>query len=277
MGSVANIVQRGRIFHFRRRVPADLRRCLGRNELVCSLGTGDIRTAKFQACRSYVAAEELFSTLRATPMLPAIFRDIIGRLDAAGAAYAVLGRIALTLHEQARFVGDIEIVADLGTDGGERAADLVRATRTRFAAHMDPHLCRRPIELTLRPCTCATESGLLGNAITRPWFGVPARLASAEHLLWLWCHTEAPDHAMNASALIAGGTVDLHRVQGLLRETDDIEESGQRRLRLAIGDAVLSTTSSFSRFMTERRARLDPNQVPVWQLQRAKAADSDKR
>ncbi|BCM86295.1 DUF6538 domain-containing protein [Methylobacterium indicum] len=69
MGSVANIVQRGRIFHFRRRVPADLRRCLGRNELVCSLGTGDIRTAKFQACRLYVAAEELFSTLRATPML----------------------------------------------------------------------------------------------------------------------------------------------------------------------------------------------------------------
>ncbi len=38
---------------------------------------------------------------------------------------------------------------------------------------------------------------------------------------------------MNASALIAGGTVDLHRVQGLLHETDNAEESGQRRLRLA--------------------------------------------
>lgn len=199
-------------------------------------------------------------------MLPAIFRDIVGRLDAAGLAYAVVGRIALTLHEQARFVGAIEIVADLGADGGERAAELARATQARFAAHMNPHQCQRPIVLTLRPCTGATEAHLLREAVTRPWFGVPTRLASAEHLLWLWCRTEEPDHAMNASALIAGGTVNLHRVQGLLRQTDDVEESGQRRLRLAIGDAVLSTTSSFSRFMAERRARLDPNRVPAWRL-----------
>ena len=210
-------------------------------------------------------------------MLPAIFRDIVGRLDAAGLAYAVLGRIALTLHEQARFVGCIEIAADLGPDGGERATELARATRARFAAYMDPHLCRCPTVLTLRPCTGATEAGLLAEALTRQWFGVPARLASAEHLLWLWCRTEAPEHAMNAAALIAGGTVDLYRVQRLLRETDDVSENGRRRLRLVIGDAVLSTTSSFSRFMTERRARLDPNQVPVWQLPQAKAADSDER
>lgn len=208
-------------------------------------------------------------------MLPAIFRDIVGRLDAAGLLYAVVGRIALTLHEQARFVGDIEIVADLDPDGGDHAAELMRETRAGFVAHMDPHQCRRPIELTLRPCTGATEVRLLGEAITRPWFGVPARLASAEHLLWRWCHTEALNHGMNAAALIAGGTVDLHRVQGLLRETDDAEESGPRRLRLAIGDAVLSTTSSLSGFMTERRSRLDPNRVPVWRLQQAEAAGGE--
>ena len=202
-------------------------------------------------------------------MLPAIFRDIVGRLDAAGLAYAVLGRIALTLHEQARFVDEIEIVADLDKGGGEHAAELTRATLAGFAAYMDPQLSQRPIVLTLRSCIGATETRLLAEAVTRPWFGVPARLASAEHLLWLWCRTEAPDHAMNASALIAGGTVDLHQVQGLLRETDDGEEGGQRRLRLAIGDAVLSTTSSFSQFMAERRARLDPNRVPVWRLRPA--------
>ncbi|MBE7200778.1 MAG: hypothetical protein INR70_23655, partial [Parafilimonas terrae] len=100
--------------------------------------------------------------------------------------------------------------------------------------------------------------------ITRPWFDVSARLASAEHLLWLWCHLDGVDHPADASALIAGGTVDLYRVQNLLRETDDVEEAGQKRLRLAIGDAVLSATSSFSRFMAERRARLDPTYVPVW-------------
>lgn len=201
-------------------------------------------------------------------MLPAIFRDIVERLDAARLAYAVVGRIALALHEQARFVRAIEIVADLGADGRERAAGLVQATRARFASHMDQKLCLRPIEVTLRPCTCAIEAGLLAEAITRPWFDVPARLASAEHLLWLWCHSEAIDYPADAAALIAGGTVDLYRVQNLLRETDDLKEGGQTRLRLAIGDAVLSTTFSFSRFMSERRTRLDPNRVPVWRMPR---------
>ena len=197
-------------------------------------------------------------------MLPAIFRDIVGALEAEGYAYAVVGRIALTLHEQARYVGAIEIVADFSADGRESVAGLVQATRGRFAAHMDPRLCLRPIELMLRPCICATEAGLLTETINRPWFDVPARLASAEHLLWLWCHAEGVDHPADASALIAGGTVDLYHVQDLLRETDDVEEAGQRRLRIAIGDAVLSTTFSFSRFMSERRARLDPSYVPVW-------------
>ena len=116
-------------------------------------------------------------------MLPAIFRDIVGRLDAAGLGYAVVGRIALTLHEQARFIGAIEIVADLDNDGDEWAAGFVRATRARFAAHMDRQLCARSVDLMLRSCTCATEARLLANAITCSWFGVRARLASAEHLL----------------------------------------------------------------------------------------------
>lgn len=208
-------------------------------------------------------------------MLPAIFRDIVGRLDAAGLAYAVLGHLALALHERARFVGEIEIVADFNTDGRERAAELALATQARFTAHMDLDLCRRPIGLTLRPCSCETEVRLLAAAITRPWFGVPARLASAEHLLWLWCRSDKHAHRVDAAALIAGGTVDLYRVQRLLRETDDTDEAGQTRLRLAIGAAVLSTTSSFSRFMAERRAQLDPNRIPVWRQPPDHPSDAD--
>ncbi|GJE41590.1 hypothetical protein [Methylobacterium soli] len=207
-------------------------------------------------------------------MLPAIFRDIVGRLGAARLAYAVVGRIALALHEQARFVRAIEIVANLDADGDDRAAELVQAMRARFATHIDPHLCQRPISLTLRPYACATEAGLLAEAITRTWFGVPAQLASAEHLLWLWCQSDAIDHHADAATLVAGSTVDLHRVQGLLRETDDSDEAGQRRLRLAIGDAVLSTASSFKRFMDERRARLDPNRVPVWRMPQDGSAEA---
>lgn len=209
-------------------------------------------------------------------MLPAIFRDIVGALEAVGYTYAVVGRIALTHHEQARYVGAIEIVADLSADGRERAAYLVQATRGRFAAHMDSRLCPRPIKLTLRPCICATETGLLAETITRTWFDVPTRLASAEHLLWLWCHSDGVDHPADASALIAGGNVDLYHVQDLLRETDNVEEAGQRRLRLAIGDAVLSTTTSFNRFMAERRVRLDPTFVPIWRRVRDDCAEAGR-
>lgn len=38
------------------------------------------------------------------------------------------------------------------------------------------------------------------------------------------------------------------------------------RLRLAIGDAVLTSEFSFSCYMEERRARLKPDRVPVWRL-----------
>ncbi len=69
MGSIANVVLRGRVFHFRRRVPDTLRPRLGLKELVRSLATTDLRAAKARACRVYLASESLFTALCATPML----------------------------------------------------------------------------------------------------------------------------------------------------------------------------------------------------------------
>ncbi len=82
---------------------------------------------------------------------------------------------ALALHEQARFVREIEIVVDVEADEHDRVADLSRKTRERFAAHMDPRKCEHPIVLTLRPSTCSVETQLRAEAITRTWFGVQAR------------------------------------------------------------------------------------------------------
>jgi hypothetical protein len=67
--SIANVVLRGRIFHFRRRVPDGLRPRLRLDELVRSLATSEMRTAKLRACQLYLASESLFSAFRATPML----------------------------------------------------------------------------------------------------------------------------------------------------------------------------------------------------------------
>lgn len=69
MRSIANVVLRGRVFHFRRRVPSSLRPRLRLDELVRSLATSNPHTAKLRAYQLYLVSESLFLTLRATPML----------------------------------------------------------------------------------------------------------------------------------------------------------------------------------------------------------------
>ncbi|KQU05130.1 hypothetical protein ASG60_00050 [Methylobacterium sp. Leaf469] len=98
------------------------------------------------------------------------------------------------------------------------------------------------------------------------WFGTEARLASAEHLLRLWYRSDALDHRADAAALIQAAPVDLHRVLRLLREVEDDEGAAHMRLRLAIGDALLTSELFFSNQMEERRARLKSDRVPVWRL-----------
>lgn len=200
--------------------------------------------------------------------LPVIFRDIIERLNAQGLAYAVLGHIALARYERARYVSQIELVAALGADGPERAAALVHETHARFAPFMDRRSRANAISLSLRPCSSPTELQLLKEAPTCIWFEIEARLASPEHLLWHWCCSNELTHRADAAALIQADPVDLLRVLRLLRETDDAEESAQKRLRLAIGDAVLASEGSFSRYMYERRAKLTPDRVPAWRRNR---------
>ena len=68
MASLANVVLRGGILHFRRAVPAALRTRLRRAELVRSLETGRRPTARIRGCRLYVLSEELFAAAR-TDML----------------------------------------------------------------------------------------------------------------------------------------------------------------------------------------------------------------
>lgn len=69
MAAPSNIVRRGRIFHFRRAVPADLRDRLKRRELVRSLGACGPRSARLRADELYWLSEQLFETARANPML----------------------------------------------------------------------------------------------------------------------------------------------------------------------------------------------------------------
>ena len=77
MAATSNIVRRGRIFHFRRAVPADLRERLKRRELVRSLGACGPKVARLRADELYWLSEQLFETARANPMLT---QDQLARL-----------------------------------------------------------------------------------------------------------------------------------------------------------------------------------------------------
>lgn len=65
----AHLILRGRVFHFRRAIPAAMRPLMRRRELSCGLHTSDPADAKHKALRLYLAADDLFLRVRTTPML----------------------------------------------------------------------------------------------------------------------------------------------------------------------------------------------------------------
>lgn len=69
MGTIANAVRRGGIYHFRRTIPEDLRARFGRRELSRSLGNCPPRVARIRADQLYSASEDLFAIARQDPML----------------------------------------------------------------------------------------------------------------------------------------------------------------------------------------------------------------
>ncbi len=78
-----NVVQRNRIFHFRRVIPLDLRPRFRRGEITCSLRTSELHLAGIRARELYLAAESLFDESRCDPMLSddqlaAIVQDFYG-------------------------------------------------------------------------------------------------------------------------------------------------------------------------------------------------------
>jgi hypothetical protein len=96
---VRNVVQRNRIFHFRRGIPLDLRARFRRREITCSLRTAELHLAGIRARELYLAAESIFEESRRDPMLSddqlaVIVQDFYGYvLDQENKLRLRLGRI----------------------------------------------------------------------------------------------------------------------------------------------------------------------------------------
>ncbi|MEE8629165.1 MULTISPECIES: site-specific integrase [Methylobacterium] len=162
MGSIANVVLRGRIFHFRRRVPDTLRPRLRLKELVRSLATTDLRAAKARACRVYLASESLFTALCATPMLTddqlaRLVQDFYGMiLDGDGQGRMTHGAITADMRE--RRVAQYETMAARARDalGCNRLEEVGFVTVAMLrkqgiaAADLEPHAVAQARQAMLR-------------------------------------------------------------------------------------------------------------------------------
>ena len=119
------VIRRGSRLHFRRTVPTDLRRRIGRRELTLGLGTAEARPAKLAALRHCVASEQLFTALRASPMLT---ETELARLVQDFYDTVLMRENALRLR--GRLIDDDEVKAR-----GAHDADLATETRKALATN----------------------------------------------------------------------------------------------------------------------------------------------
>ncbi len=96
MASAANLRLKGSRFHFRRKIPYNLRARFGRSEIVRSLRTGERRTAAARARMVWLQMERVFETVLQEPTLR---REQIDRLlKNAAADIAWADEIRLARH-----------------------------------------------------------------------------------------------------------------------------------------------------------------------------------
>ncbi|MBX9761369.1 MAG: site-specific integrase [Beijerinckiaceae bacterium] len=129
--TLANVVLRGRVYHFRRPVPPKLKIRLNATALCCSLRTSDRRLAHRHARHLYLMSEDIFERLRADPMLSDAqialmvqdFYDHILKLENGGRLRT--GRLPEPVRQRkARRFADLadSFRADLGANHFERVS-----------------------------------------------------------------------------------------------------------------------------------------------------------
>jgi len=141
VGHPNDLVQRGRVFYFRRAVPCGLRGQVGRRELKLSLKTTELRTAKLR-CRQFSNRfEQLMETVMA--MAP-LGKDKIEQL------IRVFFSDLLSIADGQAYLLPQDDMVDLSAEGEALEAD-VSAIRTRIAAHSYDGVTRAQAEELLAP------------------------------------------------------------------------------------------------------------------------------
>ena len=176
--------------------------------------------------------------------LPIAFESVARLLADHGAIYAFAGRCGHARFCRAQWtdVVQVRIAADA------KSAQLKEELESTFAASLSE---TSSLRLELGFVASPTELRLLEFAASVRWFNADARMATAEHLLWLALPTKALQANVDAVNIIQSGHVDWSIFDAL-----SIAKGEQcRRLHIAREVAERTTSSNYSESVERRLAR----------------------
>lgn len=138
--------------------------------------------------------------------LPEAFRAVVEALTVSDLPYAVVGQLALARYCRARCTDRIEV--HVATQGA-----MVQQTERLPAAKAGELPKGSTVALNVSPAATVFEHRFIAQAVAIDWLGTRARLATAEHLLWLALSSRTLEAEVEAVHLIQSQHVDLNGVE----------------------------------------------------------------
>lgn len=151
-------------------------------------------------------------------------RRVLRALAASEVPYCVVGATALAVRGLPRMTRDLDL-AVLIDDGAEaiatlRAAGLRPETPVGTAEDPEPMIVfvdpATSVEVDLLVSAGDPEATVIDEAPSAEVFGVPARVATLEHLLLMYLYSNQPKHLGDFAAIVQSGRADLARAEKLL-------------------------------------------------------------
>ena len=188
--------------------------------------------------------------------LKLVFLRTTNALNRAGLSYAVTGRVALALYCRAQCTDVIELQISAGKNDFGVAQLLDRkgaaARSLTSTVHLELSFAYSTAERAFLKCTPFID-----------WLGTHARMATPEHLLWLYLKSECVSAFPDAISLIQSRHIDLTEF-GSFAETDP---KISRRFAIAKWVSQRAEKSTYCASVERRLSRL-PRQLPVWRMNR---------
>ena len=177
-----------------------------------------------------------------TTGLAKTIRRALTAMAAARVPYCVIGATALAVRGLPRMTGDLDLVVLAGDAarviGALRAAGLRSATPTGALRDPEPLIVfvdrATGVEVDLLCAVGDPEATVIDEAPRTKVFGVPAPVATLEHLLLLYLYSNQPKHLGDFARIVQSGQANLGAVERALKVMHpEMVRTFRRRVRQA--------------------------------------------